>query len=90
MFLKDHSSVEHGPNFVIEGLIVEIIDFDGLEVFFRIEVSLGNQEGLPKDQFLDYLESYFDFGVVVVHDIVVDITFVLFVDFEEIGDLVGG
>lgn len=41
-------SVEHGLDFVIEGLIVEVIDFDGLEVLLRIKVALGNQEGLPE------------------------------------------
>ena len=45
-------SVEHGLDFVIEGLIVKVIDFDGLEVLLRIEVALGNQEGLPQHQFL--------------------------------------
>ncbi len=45
-------SIEHRPDFVIEGLIIEVIDLDGLEVLFRIEVTFGNQESLSENQFL--------------------------------------
>lgn len=49
MNILDEQSVKHGLNFCIEGLIIEIIDFDGLEVFLWVEVSLGDEEGLPQD-----------------------------------------
>jgi hypothetical protein len=73
-------SAEHRPDLVVEGLIVQVVDLDGLEVFFGIEVTLGDQEGLPQNQF-------FNLGVVVVHDIVVGVSF--FRAFEELGDLLG-
>lgn len=41
-------SIEHGPDFVVEGLIIKVINFDGLEVFLRIEVSLSDKECLPE------------------------------------------
>lgn len=41
-------SVEHGLDFVIEGLVVEVIDFDGLEVLLGVEIALGNEEGLSE------------------------------------------
>jgi hypothetical protein len=61
-------------------LIVQVVDLDGLEVFFGIEITFGDQEGLSQNQF-------FDLGVVVVHDIVVGVSF--FRAFEELGDLLG-
>ena len=42
-------SVEHGFDLIVEGLIIEIVDFDGLEVLLGIEVSLGDEEGLSED-----------------------------------------
>jgi hypothetical protein len=45
-------SVEHGLDLVVEGLIVKVVDLDGLEVFLGVEVSLGDEEGLPEDKFL--------------------------------------
>jgi hypothetical protein len=73
-------SVEHGPDLVIEGLIVQVIDFDSLEVFFWIEITFSDKEGLPQDELLD-------FAVIVVHDIVVGISF--FRALEEFGNLFG-
>lgn len=35
------------------------------------------------------MRHYLDFGVIVVHDVVVGVAFLL-VDFEEVGDLLGG
>lgn len=45
-------SVEHGLDLVVEGLIVEVVDLDGLEVFLRVEVSLRDEEGLSQHEFL--------------------------------------
>lgn len=45
-------SVKHGLDLIVEGLIVEVVDLDGLEVFLRVEVSLRDQEGLPQNEFL--------------------------------------
>jgi hypothetical protein len=59
-------------------LIVQVVDFDGLEVFFGIEIAFSNQESLPQHEF-------FDFGVIVVHDIIVGIPF--FGALEEFGNL---
>ena len=42
-------SIEHGFDLIVEGLIIEIVDFDGLEVLLGIEVSLGDEEGLSQD-----------------------------------------
>lgn len=42
------ASVEHGFDFIVEGLVVEVIDFDSLEVLLGVEVSLGDQEGLSQ------------------------------------------
>ena len=39
-------SLEHVLDLVVEGLIVQVVDFDRLEVFLGIEVPLGDQEGL--------------------------------------------
>jgi hypothetical protein len=41
-------SIKHCLDLVIECLIVEVVNFDGLEVFFRIKVSLSNEERLPE------------------------------------------
>ena len=49
-------SIEHGTDFVIEGLVVEVVDFDGLEVLFGIEISFGDEECLSEDEFLGRLE----------------------------------
>jgi hypothetical protein len=35
-------SAEHGFDFVVEGLVVKVIDFDSLEVLFGVEVSFGD------------------------------------------------
>jgi hypothetical protein len=75
-----NGSVEHRPDLVVESLIVKVVDFDGLEVFFGIEITLRDQESLSQNQFF-YLR------VVVVHDIVVGVSF--FGAFEELGDLLG-
>lgn len=40
-------SVEHGLDLVIKGLIIEVINFDCLEVLLGIEVALRDEEGLP-------------------------------------------
>lgn len=40
-------SVEHSFNFIVKGLVIQIIDLDGLEVFLGVEVPLGDQESLP-------------------------------------------
>ena len=41
-------SVEHGFDFVIEGLIVQIINFNCLEIFLGVEVAFSDQEGLSQ------------------------------------------
>ncbi len=41
-------SIEHGLDLIVEGLVVEVVDLDGLEVFLGVEVSLCDEEGLPK------------------------------------------
>lgn len=45
-------SVKHGFYLVVECLVIEVINFDSLEIFLWIEVALGDQEGLSEDQFL--------------------------------------
>ena len=75
----DQFSIEHGFNFVIEGLVIQIVDFDGLEVFLWIKVSLGNQKSLSQH----YL---FYFSIVVIHDIVINIAFLL-AHLQEISNL---
>ena len=50
-------SVEHGFDFVVKGLVVQIVDFDGLEILLGVEVALSDQEGLPKHQFLRHGKS---------------------------------
>jgi hypothetical protein len=72
-------SVEHGLNFVVEGLIIQIINFYCLEVFLRIEVSLSNEESLSQHDLLDL-------SIVIVHDVIIDITLLL-AHFQEISDL---
>jgi hypothetical protein len=42
-------SIEHRPDLVIEGLIVQIVDFNSLEVLFGVKISFGNEEGLSQD-----------------------------------------
>lgn len=49
-------SVEHGLDFVVEGLVIEVVDLDGLEVFLGVEVALGDEEGLPEHEFLREME----------------------------------
>ncbi len=39
-------SVEHSFDFVVESLVIKIIDFDCLEIFFGIKVTLRNKERL--------------------------------------------
>jgi len=72
-------SIEHSLDFVVKGLVVQVVNLNGLEVFLGIEVTLGDEECLPEHQFLD-------FSVIVVHDIVIDVAFLL-VDLQKIGDL---
>lgn len=74
------SIVKHGSDFIVEGLVIQIFDFDGLEIFLRIEIALGNEESLAEDKF-------FDFGIIIVHDIIIDITFLVFVNFQKFGNL---
>lgn len=45
-------SVEHGPDFVVKSLVVQVIDFDGLEVLFGVEVAFSDEESLSQDKFL--------------------------------------
>jgi hypothetical protein len=40
-------SIEHRLYFIIESLVIKVVNFNGLEIFFGIEVSLGNQKCLP-------------------------------------------
>lgn len=35
-------SIEHGLDLIVESLIVEVVNFDGLEVFLGVEVPLGD------------------------------------------------
>ena len=77
---RSFSSVEHGSDLVVEGLVVQVLDLDGLEVLLRVEVALRDEEGLPQHQLLDL-------GVVVVHDVVVHVALLLLVDLEELGYL---
>lgn len=79
---RDHQSIKHCSNFVVEGLIIKVLNFNSLEVLFRIEVSFGDQESLPQHQFLN-------FSIIIVHDIIIDITFLFLIDFQEVGDLFG-
>lgn len=48
----EHGSVEHSFNFVVEGLVIQIVNFDSLEVLLGIEVSLRDQESLSQHEFL--------------------------------------
>ncbi len=75
----DQFSIEHSFNFVVEGLIIQIVDFDGLEIFLWIEVSFGNQKCLSQ-------HDLFYFGIVIIHDIIVDITLLL-ANLQEISHL---
>lgn len=88
--MNELKSIEHGSNFIIESLVVEVIDLYGLEVLFRVEISLGDEERLPQNQFLLYFKIYLNLGIVVVHNIIVDITLIFLVDFEEVGYLFSG
>lgn len=45
-------SVEHRPYFVVESLVVQVVNFDRLEILFGVKITFGNKEGLPEDQFL--------------------------------------
>lgn len=40
-------SIKHCSDLVVEGLVVQVLYFDGLEIFLRVEVSLRDQECLP-------------------------------------------
>ena len=79
-------SIEHGLYLVVEGWIVQIVDFDGLEIFLGVEVPLSDQESLSQHQFLPLNKPYLYFGIVVVHHIVVGVPFLL-VDLQEVGHL---
>ena len=72
-------SIEHRLDLVVEGLVVQVVDFYCLEIFLRIEVSLSNQEGLSE-------HNLFYFGIVVVHDIIIHIP-LLFAYLQEICNL---
>lgn len=45
-------SIEHGFDFIVESLIIKIIDFNRLEIFFWIKVALSDKESLTKNKFL--------------------------------------
>ena len=47
-------SIEHRSDFVVECLIVQVVNLDGLEVFLRVEVAFGDKEGLSQNQLLNY------------------------------------
>ena len=40
-------SIKHSFDFIVEGLVVQIVNFDCLEVLLRVEIALSDQEGLP-------------------------------------------
>lgn len=50
-------SIEHWSDLVIESLVIQVVNFDGLEVLFRVKIPLRNQESLSQDKFLHYLKS---------------------------------
>ena len=50
--MRRQESVEHGLNLVVEGLVVQVVDFYCLEVLLGVEVAFGNQEGLPQHELL--------------------------------------
>ena len=81
-------SIKHRSDFVIKCLIIKIVNLDCLEVLFRVKISLSDQKCLSQNQFLTFnMENYLDFSIIVVHNIIVDITFIFFIDFEEISNL---
>ena len=45
-------SIKHRSDFVIECLVIKIINLDCLEVFFRVKISLSDQKSLSQNQFL--------------------------------------
>lgn len=42
-------SVEHGFDFIVEGLVIQVVDLDGLEIFLGVEVTFCDKEGLPQN-----------------------------------------
>jgi hypothetical protein len=42
-------SIKHCLDLVVKGGIVEVLDFDGLEVLLGIEVPLRDEEALPQN-----------------------------------------
>ena len=39
-------SIEHWSDLVIESLVIQVVNLDGLEVLFRVKIPLRNQESL--------------------------------------------
>lgn len=79
---RSKRSVEHGLDFVVKGLVIKVVDFDSLEVFLRIEIAFRDEESLPQDKFLN-------FGVIIIHDVIIDIAF-LFAHLQEVRHLLSG
>lgn len=48
-------SIKHRSDFVIECLVIKIVNLDCLEVFFRVKISLCDQKCLSQNQFLNLL-----------------------------------
>jgi hypothetical protein len=63
-------------------LVIEVVDFNGLEVLFGVKVTLSDEEGLSE-------HKLFNFGIIVVHDVIINITLLL-ANFEEISHLLSG
>lgn len=55
--MRRQESVEHGLDLVVEGLVVEVVDLYGLEVFLGVEVALGDEESLSEHQLLPKINS---------------------------------
>jgi hypothetical protein len=80
IILPIRQSIKHRSNFVIKRLIIKIFDFDSLEVLLRIKVALSNKECLSQDKL-------FNFSIIIIHDIIIDISLFFFVNFKKIGYL---
>ena len=55
--MRRQESVEHGLDLVVEGLVVEVVDLYGLEVFLGVEIALGDEECLSEHQLLPKINS---------------------------------
>ena len=78
LFVWELSSIEHGPDLAVEGLVIQVVDFDGLEVFFGVEIPLSDKESLSQYQLLN-------FGVVIIHYVIIGLSFL--VAFEKLCNL---